>query len=117
MSQLTGARSMQGASDEVHECEPCTFQGIQKYAQYLCQDCIEYMCNACRGDHNKFKKFRGHSISDLICKTYSCEPCQADGQSLIAEFYCEECKEFLCSSCEKNHKRSKKSTHHKVERL
>ena len=49
MSQLTGARSMQGASDEVHECEPCTFQGIQKYAQYLCQDCIEYMCNACRG--------------------------------------------------------------------
>ncbi|XP_060580576.1 uncharacterized protein LOC132737327 [Ruditapes philippinarum] len=44
----------------------------------------------------------------------SCQPCQRDGDTAQAEGYCENCNEFICSSCIKAHRKLAVSTNHVI---
>ncbi|XP_060604279.1 uncharacterized protein LOC132757108 [Ruditapes philippinarum] len=43
-----------------------------------------------------------------------CDPCKTDGQNVKARGYCEDCQEYLCSSCFSSHRKTKASKHHKL---
>ncbi|XP_060588298.1 uncharacterized protein LOC132743753 [Ruditapes philippinarum] len=47
-------------------------------------------------------------------KNHFCDPCKTDGQSVKARGYCEDCQEYLCSSCFSSHRKTKASKHHKL---
>ena len=46
-------------------CTTCKSGDIVREASCFCKDCGEYLCNACKTDHKKFKKLRGHIIVDV----------------------------------------------------
>ena len=46
-------------------CTTCKSGDIVREASFFCKDCGEYLCNACKSDHKKFKKLRGHIIVDV----------------------------------------------------
>lgn len=48
-------------------------------------------------------------------KCIHCETCQKEGNSLDAEKYCTDCKEYLCGQCYKHHFKFKAFQHHKVQ--
>lgn len=43
-----------------------------------------------------------------------CDPCKYDGETTTGEFWCLECREFLCGKCRKHHLRQKFSRNHKL---
>ncbi|XP_060607806.1 uncharacterized protein LOC132759945 [Ruditapes philippinarum] len=44
----------------------------------------------------------------------SCQPCQRDGDTAQADGYCENCNEFICSSCIKAHRKLAVTTNHVI---
>ena len=46
-------------------CTTCKSSDIVREAGFFCKDCDEYLCDACKNDHKKFKKLRGHVIEDV----------------------------------------------------
>ena len=46
--------------------------------------------------------------------THECDTCKLDGQTLEAKYYCGECNDFLCESCETYHKRVKATRFHEI---
>jgi hypothetical protein len=44
----------------------------------------------------------------------SCQPCQRDGDTVNAEGYCENCNEFICTSCIKAHRKLAVTTNHVI---
>jgi hypothetical protein len=49
--------------------------------------------------------------SDII---RSCQPCKVDGDTVLAEGFCENCNEFLCSSCIKAHRKLAVTKNHVI---
>ena len=53
--------------------------------------------------------------SDEKLSTFECSPCQDDGVVREATYYCPECSEYFCSSCESSsHRRLKATKAHKI---
>lgn len=46
--------------------------------------------------------------------THECDACKLDGQTQEAKYYCGECNDFLCESCETYHKRVKATRFHEI---
>ena len=46
-------------------CTTCKSGDIVREASCFCKNCDEFLCNACKSDHKKFKKLRGHVIVDV----------------------------------------------------
>ncbi|XP_053385830.1 uncharacterized protein LOC123538693 [Mercenaria mercenaria] len=44
----------------------------------------------------------------------TCDPCKTAGEEIEATGYCENCGEYLCSSCFRSHSRSKATKHHNL---
>ncbi|XP_060576981.1 uncharacterized protein LOC132734294 [Ruditapes philippinarum] len=44
----------------------------------------------------------------------SCQPCKGDGDTVQAEGYCENCNEFICSSCIKAHRKLAGTKNHVI---
>ncbi|XP_060606824.1 uncharacterized protein LOC132759118 [Ruditapes philippinarum] len=44
----------------------------------------------------------------------SCQPCQRDGDTVQADGYCENCNEFICSSCIKAHRKLATTKNHVI---
>ena len=45
---------------------------------------------------------------------FECSPCENDGITKQAKFFCLQCKEYLCQSCERSHKRFRGTRNHRV---
>ena len=45
---------------------------------------------------------------------FECNPCENDGITKQAKFFCLQCKEYLCQSCERSHKRFRGTRNHRV---
>ncbi|XP_052809450.1 uncharacterized protein LOC128237913 [Mya arenaria] len=46
--------------------------------------------------------------------TTYCQPCSQDGEKVSSEVYCTVCKEFLCSTCSRVHKKLKVTKSHRL---
>lgn len=46
-------------------CEPCTFHGSLKTADFWCTHCEEMLCNECNRHHQSSKATRGHHLCTL----------------------------------------------------
>ena len=126
MFSAGGSRSVVAGSDELHVCDPCKSEGRQREAEYHCQQCREFLCNRCKDQHKRFKLSRDlkvikissveetRSVIGASNELHKCGPCKSDGNSQEANHYCEQCKEYLCSSCLLQHKRFKVSKDHKI---
>ncbi|XP_060555784.1 uncharacterized protein LOC132716508 [Ruditapes philippinarum] len=43
-----------------------------------------------------------------------CQPCQRDGDTVQADGYCDNCNEFICTSCTKAHRKLATTKHHVI---
>ena len=43
-----------------------------------------------------------------------CRPCQGDGETKEARYFCEVCKDYLCFDCRNDHKTFKATKHHSI---
>ncbi|XP_060589366.1 uncharacterized protein LOC132744628 [Ruditapes philippinarum] len=48
------------------------------------------------------------------CHGVLCQPCKADGESLKADGFCQNCQEYLCKTCIKYHRKVTVSKHHTI---
>ncbi|XP_060554677.1 E3 ubiquitin-protein ligase TRIM71-like [Ruditapes philippinarum] len=48
------------------------------------------------------------------CHGVLCQPCKADGESLEADGFCQNCQEYLCKTCIKYHRKVTVSKHHTI---
>ena len=46
--------------------------------------------------------------------SYECSPCNNDGLVKEAKFYCSECTEYMCDSCESSHRRFRGTRQHQI---
>lgn len=73
---------------------------------------VSFICNNinCKFEKSvpitKVDKFMEDMISRIICND-----CKKKGIEKYKLYYCPECKEYLCNSCEKNHEKKVKATH------
>ena len=44
----------------------------------------------------------------------ACRPCQGDGETKEAKYFCEVCKDYLCFDCRNDHKTLKATKHHSI---
>ncbi|XP_060589368.1 transcription intermediary factor 1-alpha-like [Ruditapes philippinarum] len=61
---------------------------------------------------NKHQVQISSSGSSQSCKV--CQPCKADGESLEADGFCQNCQEYLCKTCIKYHRKVTVSKHHTI---
>ena len=50
----------------------------------------------------------------LLVHSYNCEPCVSEGNEVLADKFCQDCGEWLCSSCIGFHGRLKATRHHRI---
>ena len=97
-------------------CHDC-IQQLRQGSQIQCPDCRE-TCSV----HDIKKDFRTQSLVDKFItqgpvsphsvSTKLCDICNESG--VVARSFCKVCEEFLCTQCEKIHRRSKASKEHKL---
>ncbi|XP_060589369.1 uncharacterized protein LOC132744632 [Ruditapes philippinarum] len=61
---------------------------------------------------NRHQDQTSSSASSQSCKV--CQPCIADGESLEADGFCQNCQEYLCKTCIKYHSKATLSKHHTI---
>jgi hypothetical protein len=61
---------------------------------------------------NRHQVQMSSSGSSQSCKV--CQPCKADGESLEADGFCQNCQEYLCKTCIKYHRKATLSKHHTI---
>ena len=108
MSSFDGARSTQGASDEIitHPCGPCNYEGNEIEAAKFCDDCKELLCRNCADSHKKYKQFRNHKLvpvaqlpkHEATGPTPSIVICDCN-QNLEVTEYCEDHSDVVCQTC------------------
>ena len=116
MASVDGSRSLQGASDVLHEflCGPCKTDNIERKARHYCDECSEYLCNQCEDVHRKLQLTKNHGIvsGNQLPATGSARRtrgvvvyCGCNKSQEVA-FYCEEHKDVVCDACRtiKHHK-------------
>ncbi|XP_060589386.1 uncharacterized protein LOC132744643 [Ruditapes philippinarum] len=54
------------------------------------------------------------SLGSSKCHGMLCQPCKADGESLEADGFCQNCQEYLCKTCIKYHRKVTVSKHHTI---
>lgn len=95
-------------------CAPCYLQGKVSNSYCFCIECIEYLCETCLEQHNKFKVTRGHKVlkgndlpTDISSFTKLAEIglCRVHQERRI-EYKCLTHQEFACSVCVKSAHRS-----------
>ena len=112
MASVDDARFVHGASDELHRCDPCKYEGQEKTATKFCQDCKEFLCQDCTDSHKKFTISRTHTVlpMDYLCGytlskscTVFCEHCQTAQVSDYCELHqvvtCQTCKTMRHRKC------------------
>lgn len=106
MASVDGARFVQGASDELYHCDPCKYEGQEKTATKLCQDCKEFLCKDCTDVHKKLTISRNHAVlpvDNISGLSYSvgknctilCENCQ----NVEVSDYCQQHHVVTCQTC------------------
>ena len=63
-------------------CTTCKSGDIVRQASFFCKDCDECLCDACKNDHKKFKKLRGHVIAEIKEKKKEHDKSKHTGPSL-----------------------------------
>ena len=63
-------------------CTTCKSSDIVREAGFFCKDCDEYLCDACKNEHKKFKKLRGHVIAGVKEKEQEHDKSKHTGPSL-----------------------------------
>ncbi|CAC5383637.1 unnamed protein product [Mytilus coruscus] len=114
-TETTGTDTDQGSDQPT--CEPCTFNNRTRKAAHYCKDCEEMYCFECMSKHTTQKNSSTHEVVQLkdVLKTLKiCEPCNFNGNEVNATHKCEDCEEYLCEDCKKNHLSSKKQRQHKI---
>lgn len=95
-----------------------TMEGCLDQAQAVFEDEEEdFIPNYSKSIYSGSEEYFTSSLldgSDEV-KSIQCEPCQSEGNSLEAEKYCTDCKEYLCGQCCKHHFKFKAFKHHKVQ--
>jgi hypothetical protein len=96
-------------------CEPCDSKNKSINATYVCDDCDENLCEACKKFHMLEKRNKNHKMRSLVQQLF-CETCSAQGSDIVAVFYCLDCEEPApyCESCAEQHTSMKKSRSHKM---
>lgn len=87
--------------------EKCTeYVNCYNYAQWRCVDCNDLYCNSCNTKvHNAARAIRKHVRIPLGCldvKDFRLN-C-SEHHSVLADYYCETCKLFICWKCIAEHK-------------
>ena len=104
-------------SPEVHNiCDSCHQDGKQKDAEYYCEECSENLCSDCNEAHGRVSITRGHKVTKVHAQNI-CNCCHQDGEQKNAEYYCEECSEYLCSNCKEAHRRVSITRRHKLTKV
>ena len=57
-------------------CEPCDSKNKGINATYICDDCDENLCEACKKFHMLLKRNKNHKIRSLVQQLF-CETCSA----------------------------------------
>ena len=57
---------------------------------------------------------RSLKVSSDECFAYECSPCRESDVTKEAKFYCPQCSDYLCASCEDSHKRFGRTRNHTV---
>lgn len=114
MASVDGSRYLQDGSDEIYEhvCGPCKTDGIAKEARHYCQDCSEYICDACKDYHRKLSVTKNHVI--LSESKVPASDGKRSGLQIFCncntnqevQYYCGDHQEVVCSPCKtfKHHK-------------
>ena len=83
-------------------------------ASVYCIECCEYLCETCHTRHSCGRATRHHSVENItkprpcVC-TWKAGVCE-DGTA--ASFFCNDCSQFLCSSCYVVHARGRSTRSH-----
>ncbi|XP_045203650.2 uncharacterized protein LOC123556762 [Mercenaria mercenaria] len=97
---------------EVKICGECE---EEKNTCKYCSTCQHYLCDKCCEMHIRSKFTKDHTVLEPgeieDRKQHDCESCNTAG---AAQFYCEQCKEFFCKNCNKQHQRLKATSNHNL---
>lgn len=106
------------------KCDPCFSNETTKEASCFCTVCKQYLCDACKVMHGRFKVTKAHKIvkkdkaqsnTDSAPANFClCDPCKLDGCENSANKYCSECRQYMCDDCVKAHKTFQATRHHKM---
>ena len=109
MASVDGSKSWLRASDEIYDmvCGPCKTDNVNKEAKHYCEQCQEYLCDACQGAHRKLKATKSHNILSgrhmpkasgvtprPVCSVYC--SCNQNREVVV---YCEDHNDVICDSC------------------
>ena len=112
----TGGDSETGSPSVHNICDSSHQDGKQKDAEYYCEECSENLCSDCKEAHGRVSITRGHKVTKVHAKNI-CNCCHQDGEQKDAEYYCEECQEYMCSDCNDAHRRVRITRDHKVTKV
>ena len=109
MSQIDGAKSVHGSSEEIflQTCGPCSYGGTSKEPTRFCNDCKEYLCPACTESHKGLKISRNHKLlfvtemseAQTVTNAVSCIVfCDCIRNSAVT-IYCCDHNDVICQAC------------------
>ena len=113
MATYDGSRSLKMGCDEIYEqeCGPCSARGAKKEAKYYCIECLDYLCDTCKGYYGNIAVTKYHNIvsGSKIPGSASGMPRQVSfiacgcSRNQSVEFYCEGHEDVVCSPCKTFH--------------
>ena len=100
MASVDGSKSLLASSDEVtqHTCDS---------SKSLLASSDEVIQHTCDGSKSLL------ASSDEVIQ-HTCGPCKDEGDTKEANYFCENCKEYLCFDCRNDHKKFKATKKHSV---
>ncbi|XP_045180952.2 uncharacterized protein LOC123540196 [Mercenaria mercenaria] len=104
----SGGQSLELGSDAVFQfcCSRCVKEGRNSEAVKFCEDCFDYICQACLNMHKSWVAMRSHKLltMDVIREKSDIPPtfvrkfCNVHSDSLV-EMFCTEHDAVLCGEC------------------
>jgi hypothetical protein len=112
LNHVSGRKTKEDRMKKVDICKGCCESKIlMKY----CTVCEHFLCDQCCEIHGRSKFTSSHvlqepdEIEDINIQ--HCDSCKSPGS---AKYYCEQCGEFFCTICNKQHQSFKETREHKV---
>ncbi|XP_053391493.1 uncharacterized protein LOC128554263 [Mercenaria mercenaria] len=111
---MTEPNSDEGdTNEELVRCDPCLLSEKKTEASRFCIECEEHLCDHCTKQHSSRKATQTHKPISVDEKkkilSKQCDTCEGEEASR----YCQECDEYLCSSCLSIHGKRKATKSHK----
>lgn len=111
MASISESLLVSSEEDLQFECDPCKYEGDKRGANFFCQDCIEYLCDACKLAHQKLAATRKHQVvskGSMPLKRYLTTNFQEENEILCTcndgkkvTVYCKFHNKVICLDCKK----------------